>query len=208
MALTEEQVKELKEQLKSQVSHLPEQQKQAALQQIDSMSSAAIETMLKQQQGQTPSGEKPIFRMIVDGEIESVKLGENESALAVLSTKSISKGHAILIPKTPVKIPKEIPQQAFELAKELSEKIMSSLKAKEVKAETETLFGESIINLIPIYDKPLTAKSPKTDVSIEELKKVKSDIEIIRLEKKVEKIKIDKKKHPKKKILKLNRKVP
>ena len=89
--------------------------------QIDSMSSEALELMIKQQQenqGQT------IFRQIINKEIPSVSVGENSKALAVLDINPISKGHVMILPKTPARNPKEIPKEAFELAKEISDKLI------------------------------------------------------------------------------------
>jgi len=175
MPLTPDQVKELKEQLKSQVQNLPQEQKSAALQQIDSMSNAALEMMLKQQQSQSYSNDsdsqKTIFRMIVDKEIDSIIVSENSEALAVLDINPISKGHCMIIPKSPVTSPNKIPKAAFELAESLSKKIIENLKAKEAKAHTQTQFGEAIIHLIPIYpDSPnLSINSPRSKSSQDDL---------------------------------------
>ena len=205
MPLTQEQVSELKNQLKEQIAHLDPRQKAEAESQIDNMSSEALELMLKQQSQQPTSG-KTIFRMIVNGEVQSTKIGENSSATAVLDINPISKGHILIIPKKPVKTPSKIPKALFELAKDLSKKIIDNLKAKEVKAETETKFGEAVLNLIPIYDKPLSASSPRGKATPEELAQIKKELETIKIEKKVEKIKIPKKE--KEPILKLNRRIP
>ena len=85
MALTEEQIIELKKQLSEQIKNLPEDQKKQAQDQIDSMTSDALESMLKQQQEK-----QQIFRQIVEGKIPSKKIAENEDALAILDIKPIS----------------------------------------------------------------------------------------------------------------------
>ena len=75
MTLTQSQIKQLKEQLKAQVKHLPQEQKSEALKQIDSMSDEAVETLLKQQsqsQENSPDGNN-IFRMIINGEIDQIR---------------------------------------------------------------------------------------------------------------------------------------
>ena len=50
MSLTQEQIKELKSQLKGQISHLPADKKAEAEKQIESLSQEALEEMLSQQQ--------------------------------------------------------------------------------------------------------------------------------------------------------------
>jgi histidine triad (HIT) family protein len=184
MTLTKEQIKQLKEQLKAQVQSLPPEQRSAALSQIDSMSDEAIESMLKQQQEQQSSSpenpnQKNIFRMIVDKEIDSVIVSENSSALAVLDINPISKGHTMIIPKSPVSSPKEIPNEAFQLAEFLSKKMIENLNAKEAKAHTQVQFGEAIIHLIPIYpDSPnLSLSSPRSKATPESLSETAKNIQ-------------------------------
>ena len=107
MALTQQQIKILKEQLLSQIENLPGDKKAEARRQIETLSPQALELMLKQQEKERES----IFRLIVKGEIPSVKIDENDDAIAVLEINPISKGHAIIIPKTPAKSSKDIPNQ-------------------------------------------------------------------------------------------------
>jgi len=206
MALTTEQIEELKTQLKSQVQNLDPSKKAEAENQIDSMSPQALETMLQQQQSQ--QSEQKIFRMIVEKQIPSVQVGENPQTIAVLSVKAISEGHTIIIPKTAAGTPDKIPKEAFSLTEEISEKISSNLGSKENRVETETSFGESIINIIPIYNKPLSLASPRIDKTPEELEKTKAKINTIKIKKETEIIKIKKKPGPKPKPLKLKRHIP
>jgi len=210
MTLTQEQVQELKKQLSQQIQHLPPQQKEAAQKQIDSMSPEALEIMLKQQQTQGPSPkqgpQKTIFRMIVDGDITSTEVDRNKKALAVLDINPISKGHIIIIPKSPVSNAKDLPTTAFSLAKKLSKRIEKKLKAKSVEIQTETKFEETIVNLIPIYDKPLSIHSPRKQAPQEELEKT---AELLRPMKKKKTTVIKKKKKTQEtEILKLPKRIP
>jgi len=205
MSLTQEEIHDLKEQLKSQISHLSPDKKAEALKQIEEMSVEALEALIDQQKQQSSF---PVYRKIIEGEIPSTKIEENNEAIAVLDNKPISKGHTIIIPKEQVKSPKEIPQEAFKLAESLSKKITENLKAQSVRAETEIKFGEAIINLIPIYDKQLTISSQRTEASPEELQKIKQELETIKIEKKVEHIKIEKKKENRTHAIKMNRRIP
>ncbi len=202
MTLTNEQARELKKQLSEQIQHLPEEQKEQAQAQIDSMSSDSLEMMLQQQQAQS----QKIFRMIVDKEIPSVLVGENSGAIAVLSTKSISRGHTLIIPKKPAVKEDELPKDAHFLSEVMSKKLIMSLGAKSTSVINEKSFGEVVINVIPIYDKPLSLHSPRKDENVEELEKIRTEINVEKIEKKVEVIKKEKK--PRKKILKLKRRIP
>lgn len=204
MALTPEQVKSLKEQLISQIQNLPEDKKQEALEQIESLSPQALEAMLKQRK----DGEKEesVFRLIVQEKIPSEKIDENKFAIAVLEINPISKGHTLILPKNPAKDANSLPAQAFALAKTLSKRIMLKLKATSTEIQTETKFGELIINVIPVYDKPLSLNSPRHKASKEELKEISSSLKI-KKKPKVERIKKEKT-SSQGRILKLPRKIP
>jgi len=148
MALSPEQVKELKKQLSEQIQNIPQDQKAQAQQQIDTMSPEALESMVKQQQGQQPAQpQKGIFRMIVDGDIPAKKIEENDDTIAVISKRAISKGHILIIPKKPAENDKSIPKTAFTLANKIAKKIESKLKAKSTEIQTESAFGEAVINI-------------------------------------------------------------
>lgn len=203
MALTQEQIKELKSQLKEQIKNLSPERRKEAEAQIDSLSQEALEGMLEEQQS---SSNKTIFRMIIDNEIPSVKLSENEKALAVLSTKSISKGHTLIIPKSPVKDEKSISKEIYGFSEGISKKLISSLNAKSTEIISEKAFGEAVLNVIPIYDKSLNLKSKREDITVEELEKIKTSINVQKINKDpVQTIKIEKK-DPE--ILKIKRRVP
>lgn len=177
MALTPEQVKELKNQLFTQIQNLPNEQRELAKQQIESMTPQALETMLHQQK--SSSSEKNIFRLIIDKEVDSIIVGENPSALAVMDINPISEGHSLIIPKSPAKTNSDVPQEAHTLAKELTERLKSNLNAKDVEKQLDTKFGETIIHLIPIYDKPLSLSSPRQKSSQDTLKEIAKKINTI-----------------------------
>ena len=202
MALTEEEIKELKSQLFEQIKDLPPQQKEAAQAQIDSMSSEALEAMLNQQKSQS----QKIFRMIIDGQIPSVKIDENSHAIAVLSVKSVSKGHTLIIPKAPVTEEPKLPKEVHNLSEKISKKLIGSLKAKSTQIIPEKSFAEIILNVIPIYDKPITLQSKKIDIPAEELEKLKIEINIEKINKEPEKIIVQKKRKPR--PIKLQRRIP
>ena len=193
MSLSKEQIEELKGQLSEQIQHLPESQKNEAQKQINEMSSGAIETLLRQQQqDNTQKTQQPIFRAIVSGEIPSKIIDQNKDAVAVLDIKPISPGHTIIIPKNPVNKAKELPNSIFTIAKKIAKKVSSKLKSNSSEIQTQFNFGEIIINVIPIYDKPLSLNSPRQDIKEEELDKIYKKLRVIK----------------KPKVIKLNRKIP
>ena len=205
MTLTQQQIASIKSQLKSQVESMPADKKAEALDQIDSLSPEAVESLLKQQSEKGEKENKTVFRMIVDGDIPSVKIIENKYALAVLDINPISKGHIIIIPRKPVSDAKQLPTQAFSLAKKLAKKITSKLTAKSTEIQTEFKFNESIINLIPCYNAPLSINSPRNKSSVEELEKIAP---LIREKPKIERIKIRKQANSANPIPSIKRRIP
>ena len=171
MTLTKEQIQELKKQLFDQIENLPLEQKESAQNQINSMSSEALEVMLKQQQAQVK-----IFRKIASKEIPSRIIEENEEALAVLEIRPISKGHSIIISKSEIKDAKELSPKTIELSQKVAKQIQDNLKPKSVEIQTENKFGEVIINIIPIYDERLDIFSERTEPSDSELEKIYQEI--------------------------------
>lgn len=208
MALTEEQIKELKKQLFEQVQNLPAEKKAEAEKQIENMSAEALELMLKQQQNaQSDSPRRnDVYRMIVEGVIQSRKIDENKEAIVVLDIRPIAKGHVIVIPKKQVAEAKNLSNSALSLAKNIARRISVRLKAKGAEIQTEKKFGEVVINVIPVYEKEVSINSPRYEASETELNEVFSKLNKIGI-KKVEKIKI-KKASQEGKVLQLKKRIP
>ena len=205
MPLTPEQIQELKKQLEEQIQHLPEDQKAQAQRQIDEMSPEALEVMIKQQQTKSSQPQKGIFRMIIDGDVPSKKIDENNNAIAVVSVRPVSKGHVLIIPKKPAGDANSIPGKALTLAKKAAKKMAAKLKTKSTEIQTQTLFGEVIINVIPVYDKPVNVNSTSYEANEKELEEVYLLLRTIK-KKKIPKIKIKAK--TQQSALKLKRKIP
>jgi len=167
MVLTPEQINDLKNQLRKQVENLPEDKKADAEKQIEEMSPEALESMLKQQQAQPQAGQKGIFRMIVDGDIPSKKVDENKDVIAVVSKRAASKGHILVIPKKPIGDAKNLSASTFSLAKKVAKNQASKLKAGSSEIQTESAFGEVVINVMPVYDKPVSVNSERYEASDE-----------------------------------------
>ena len=160
MSLTSEQVQQLKNQLKEQIKDIPEDKRIEAEKQIEEMSKDTIEEMFQHQK----TLQKSIYRAIINEEIPSKKIDENEEAIAVLDIKPLSNGHVIIIPKKEVKDVKDLPAHTLALAKKIAKRIETKLNAKNVEIQTEFKFGEIIINIIPIYDKPLSLNSQRQEI--------------------------------------------
>jgi len=189
MALTPQEVHELKSQLIQQIEHLPEQQKAQAMQQIDSLSPQALESLVKQQR----DSQKSVFRMIIEKEIDSFPILENPDALAVLEINPISQGHTIIVPKKPLKENDKVPQEIQDFTKKASEKLSNYLKPKSLEVLEEVKFGEKIINIIPVYDSPISLSSPRKKADTAELKSLAIKISnFVSLDIKKEVIKIEK----------------
>ncbi len=170
MSLTPEQIQQLKNQLKEQIANLPEEQRKETEEHIEKMSDEAIEEMLQHQK----ILQKPIYRAIINEEIPSKKIDENEESIAVLDIKPLSRGHTIIIPKKEVKDAKDLPTQVLTLAKKIGKEIETKLNAKSTEIQTEFKFGEIIINIIPIYDKPISLNSPRQETIEPQLTEIQS----------------------------------
>lgn len=81
--------------------------------------------------------EKTIFQKIVDGELPSYKVYEDEDTYAFLDINPNSKGHTLVIPKKPYvnihDIPEETLSKVMLVVKKLSNVIKESLSADGIK---------------------------------------------------------------------------
>jgi len=185
MAFTTEQAEEVKKQLLDQVEKLPNENKEQIKGHIQTLDPVSLEDFLKQnniqiseqgiQQAGQPSGttEKPIFQSIIEGELPSYKIAENNKSIAILELNPLSEGHSLVIPKEKTTIEK-IPKSVLILAQKIAKKIKTKLKPDDIKIETFSFQDYPAINIIPIYkDKEL--KKEKVEES--ELKKLQSKLE-------------------------------
>jgi len=160
--LSDEQEEKIKKQLMAHIEKgFPEDKKEFAKSQVQTMDSEQLEAFLKQNnllrknQGQSQAGEPPqgcVFCSIVVGNIQSYKIGENKDALAVLEINPISRGHSIIIPKEHVSGKESVPKTVSSLAESISKLIKTKLKPKKIETSSSNLFGHEIINIIPVYD--------------------------------------------------------
>lgn len=179
MPLSEEQIKEIKKQLLEQIESFPEEQREAAKEQIESMNAEQLEQFLVKNKlmksGAKKEGKQEcVFCLISQNKLEAYKIAENKDNLAVLEINPVSKGHSIIVPKKHLDIEK-IPSSSFSLAKKIAKKIKSKLKAEKIQIESSDIQGHAIINVIPIYkDMPKERKKAEK----EELKEVQEKLKI------------------------------
>ena len=172
--LTKEQAEQIKEQLLKQIDNLPEEQREPMKKQIESMDEKQLEEFMKQ--NLQPSSQQSPFRAIIEGKIPSHKIAENDMAIAILEINPISKGHTIIIPKTPVKS-SNIPEQIIRFAQFLAAHLKNKLECKDIQIAPAEIMDEAIINLLPIY-KDETFESPRKKATEEELKKLQEELNL------------------------------
>lgn len=190
MDLPQEQIQNLKQQIIDQInSKFPEDQKQQAIQQVNSMGDSEFVNFLKnnnlipsdseipeQVQNIAGSSSETPFRQIVQGKIPSYKISENNDSIAVLEINPISVGHTIIIPKNPVHDVSSIPNSCQELAENLSKVFKKELNPKDIIIKPSSVLGEIIINVLPVYENE-TLESQRTQAKEEELQSIKEVLE-------------------------------
>ena len=175
--LPQEQIEQIKKQIIQQIdSTFPEDKKELAKQQIKSMNSEQLEAFLKQNklmktQEDSPQTQQCIFCSIVSGDVQSYKIGEDKTAIAILEINPVSKAHTIIIPKKHISGSDKLPKDIFSFAKEIAKKIKTKFKPKDITISSSNLFGHEIINILPIY-KNETLESEKHQAKPEELEEV------------------------------------
>jgi histidine triad (HIT) family protein len=178
--LSDEEAEEIKQKLLVHIeSTFPAEQIMNAKNQVESMNPEQLESFLeknrlmKEENSDEDSKNECVFCSIASGKIRSVKLDENEDAVAVLEINPISKGHSLIIPKSHVHEPSK---KALVLAESISKKLKEKLKAKKIETSNSNLFGHRVINLLPVYDNE-TFDSKRGSAKLEELEKVKEELE-------------------------------
>ena len=198
-----EQVDNIKQQLLSQISNFPEDQRENAAQQIQSMNAEQLEQFLIQnklvksdENPQTP--QQCIFCSLASGQVPSYKIDENKDSTAILEINPISKGHIMILPKEHIETSSKLPQTAFSLAKKIAKKLKSKFKPKDVLISSTNVMGHEAINVIPVYENE-TIDSPRTKAEENVLKDLQKKLEKKTRQKAIKKIKT-KKLNPKEKL--------
>ena len=151
--LSPEQISNIKKQIFQQIdSTFPEDKKEAAKKEIDSMNPEELEEFMEMNSKAGKQQQKCIFCSIVFGDIESYKIAENPEAVAVLEINPISKGHVLIIPKKHISSKKELSPKVLELVDNVSERIKKNFSPIKISLEEKEMFGHFLIDLIPEYE--------------------------------------------------------
>jgi len=186
--MNKQDAEQVKRQLLNNIeSSFPKDKADILKRQIMSMNDEQLESFLEKS-----NSSECLFCSIASGNIESFKIDENDSAVAVLEINPISKGHVIVISKKHMPI-ESLSSEIKNFAKELAQKIKDKLKPKDVEIAGLDIGGHGVINLIPIYSNE-NLKSKRYKADKEELEEV---LNILKESKKPEKTEKKKEKKPK-----------
>lgn len=206
MALTDEQAKNIKEQLFKQIESFPEDKREGIKNYVESLDNEKLEEFLiknklikspgegdgESEGGQdkkaeeTQKGQNCIMCLIANKKIESYVIYEDKDYLAALEINPISVGHTLLIPKEHVKDSKSLNKKAVTLATKIGKHLVKTLKAEEIELVPSDELGHAIINIIPKYkDQKIT--SERKPAKKEDLKELLTRIGKLEIKEKVEK---------------------
>lgn len=136
------------------------------------------------------SNDECIFCKIIDGDIPSAKVYEDDYVYAFLDISQVTKGHTLVIPKTHTKniyeTPEKIGQELFARIPKIAKAIKSIYQpiGLNVLNNNEEPAGQSVfhlhLHLIPRYGKGdgfgAVWKSNTSEYSSEELQKIAEEI--------------------------------
>ena len=123
-----------------------------------------------------------IFKKIIDGEIPSYKIYEDELTLAFLDIQPLQKGHTLVIPKNEVDKFYEVDEASYLQVHKNAQKI-----AKAIEKSTDCVrVGSAVIglevphfhlHLVPINSmKDLSFTNPRLELSEQEFKQIQDKI--------------------------------
>lgn len=178
MVLSEEEAKNIKEHLLKQLGNFPEDKREGIKEQVESMTSDQVEEFVEKNQ-LTHLGGQCIFCSIIAGKTPSVKVNEDKDNIAILEINPASKGHTLVIPKEHLP---EIPPFSQGLVKEVRDRLKRKFEPKEVKVQEVKIMDHAMWEVIPIYGN----EKERRHLSIEELERVKEELNAPEPETKVE----------------------
>lgn len=187
MALSQEQIKLVKEQLFQYLDTLPEEQRKQLKEYIARLDEKQLEEFLiknkmikseeeleaipESTEKSAPKKTQCIYCSLASKQIESSKIYEDKDYLAILELNPLTKGHTILIPKKHLKETKELKSKAFTTANKLGKHLVKRLEAENFQINTSNELGHAIINLIPLYknEKITGERKPQTKETLQAL---------------------------------------
>ena len=107
--------------------------------------------------------EKDVFCRIIDGEIPSYRLYEDDDVIAILDISQVTKGHTLVISKKHYEnflaTPKEVMHKVMDVAQRIGQAQITTLNAKGVNILTNCYpeAGQTVmhfhVHVIPRYEK-------------------------------------------------------
>jgi histidine triad (HIT) family protein len=176
MALTDEQVRQVKDQLFEQLDNFPEDKRPQIKTQIESMTPEQVEEFVKQNQLSHMPGGDCVFCSIVEGKMPSIKIAENEENIAILEINPINKGHTLIVPKEHLD---KVKDSANALADQVSKKITEKFSPLEIRINEKEIMGHQMLEVVPVYAGDEGKPMERTKASEEELKKLQEDLSIM-----------------------------
>jgi histidine triad (HIT) family protein len=156
--INEEQAVAIKKQLFEQLSKFPEEQVKALRQQLENASPEQLEKFISQQEGE----EKCLFCEITSGNIETVKVFEDQAIFVMMDINPANIGHVMIIPKQHYQfifqIPDEVLWDMVRTAKMIIPSLVNIVKAKgfNILISQGTAAQQRInhfsLNIIPRFD--------------------------------------------------------
>ena len=106
--------------------------------------------------------EKDVFCKIIDGEIPSYRIYEDDDVIAILDISQVTKGHTLVISKNHYEnflaTPKEVMHKVMDVAQRIGQAQITTLKAKGVNILTNCYpeAGQTVmhfhVHVIPRYE--------------------------------------------------------
>lgn len=160
--LSKQEIEQFRKQIMQQVNELPPEQADSMREQIEGMDDRQFEEFLAKNK-MTQQGRGCVFCSIVNRDIESFVIAENDDAMLVLEINPVSRGHVLIIPKKHISDVEFVNDKILAVAKLVSAFLKSKLKASRIDWFASTKFGHVIINIIPVYDKEFDLQREKAD---------------------------------------------
>ena len=119
-----------------------------------------------------------IFTKIIDSEIPSYKIAENDKFLAFLDVMPLSLGHTLVVPKQEIDylydLPDELLGELFVFSKKVAKKLEKAIDCQRIGVSVIGLeVPHAHVHLIPINNvSDMNFSKPKLKVSSEELEKM------------------------------------
>lgn len=167
MTMKKGEIEAIKNSLLGQVDKFPEDKRDEIKAQIQSMNGDQVEEFVKQNElTHMPGG--CIFCSIAEGKNPSIKIDENENAVAILELNPLSKGHVLVVPK---KHGEKVSIKVKDFAEKLKKKMQKILGQKEITIREIQIMDHALLEVIPIYGNE-TERKKATQEELLEMQKI------------------------------------